>query len=109
MELMRVEVCSKYYVRLLSTPRPALMMPSMIQVVGCLVEDMPCTWIDHKDSGIYWRDKENFTFDEERDLPIADLVMDESRGSICHEGLNPDNTSIENVLVENVERGSGYH
>jgi len=40
---------------------------------------------------------ENFMFDGERDLPVMDLIVDESRGSNGLEGL------------ENIERGGGCH
>ncbi|KAF8343751.1 hypothetical protein F5887DRAFT_1075634 [Amanita rubescens] len=40
---------------------------------------------------------ENFTFDEEKDLPVADSFVDESRGSNSHKGLNPKDDSLDIV------------
>jgi hypothetical protein len=40
---------------------------------------------------------ENFMFGGERDLPVAELIVDESRGGNGLEGLDPDGISIEDV------------
>ena len=71
---------------------------------GLFVEDIPYAGIDDESQEIYWRDQdlvsadENFTFDKERDLPVVDLIVDESRGSNGLEGLDPDGISIEDML-----------
>ena len=71
---------------------------------GLFVEDNPrAEWINDENREIYGRNKglvsadEKFMFDDERDLPGLDLIMDESRRSNSLEGLKPDDVSIKDV------------
>src|ERR1700684_3305767 len=70
---------------------------------GLFVEDIPYAWINEENREICWRDRvlvnasENFTFDEERDLLVTDLIVDGSRENIGYGGLNPDIISNEDV------------
>ena len=58
---------------------------------GSFIEEVPSAWINDENREI----SENFTFDEERDLPVADSFVDESRGSNGHRGLNPEDGSLD--------------
>ncbi len=68
---------------------------------GLFVEDTPFTWIENVECNIYGRERdsvsvgENFQVIEEKDIPVADSIVDESRGSEDKGGLDPDDSPID--------------
>ncbi|KAF8327061.1 hypothetical protein F5887DRAFT_924997 [Amanita rubescens] len=71
---------------------------------GLPIDKFSFVWFEDIEHDIYRRecgtinDEEIFKVIEETDLLVTGLIMDESRGSMGLEGLNPDSISVEKVL-----------